>query len=269
MPVATHPIQVGSTTCHIIQASDYDFPLTRLLNFLLDVTEKDLVDFLEANDISEYRGAYNIPYIDTGEYKIIMDTGIDPTPVIEGLASLGVTPEEIDIVIISHFHPDHIGGVLDTTGQVSFPQAQYVVSETEWTNYQVHGGRAGLEELLATRTAVMQDKLTLVNDGDEIVSGITAVNLPGHTVGQMGLIVENEDAKLLFLADSIQTLPQTKNMNWAGVYDVERELASQTRRKILTQAAEENLLTITYHFPYPGLGKFTQIDDGFKWLPSV
>lgn len=273
MTVATYSVQIGSISCHIIQAASTHYSQEQAIGFLdkflVNVTKAEIVDYLETHQMTEYRGGYSIPYIQTSEHKIIMDTGVEPTALVEGLGSLGISPTEIDIVIISHFHPDHIGGVLDTEGNITFPQARYVVGEIEWQNYQAQGGRPGLEELLASRTQIMQANLTLVKNGEVIVSGVTAMTLPGHTLGQIGLIVEDGDNKLLFLVDSIQTLPQTSNMSWASIYDVDRELATQIRQQILTYAADENLLASAYHFPYPGLGYFSQDGKGFAWKPLI
>ncbi len=272
MSVATHQIQIGSISCHIIQAAENRFSEDEIAdyldNFLVTAQRDHIEAYLHKHQIKEYRRGFSIPYIQTAEHKIVVDTGVKPTELLEGLASLGVNAEDIDIVMITHFHPDHIGGVLNEAGDITFPNARYVVGKAEWEHYHTHGGRPGLEELLAARTTVMAEKLTLVDDGETIVPGLTAVALPGHTLGHMGLIAEDGDAKLLFLVDSIQATVQASNMTWASIYDVKRDMASETRERILTRAVEENLLTAAYHFPFPSIGTFERDGAAFKWVPQ-
>ena len=271
MSIGTYPVQIGTIQCHIIEAASTEFSRSEVIEFLgkflVNVSEQEIADYLDAYPTVKQKRGFSIPYIQTNEHKIVVDTGVEPTMLLQGLATLGVQPEDIDLVIISHFHPDHIGGVLDKSEQITFPKARYVVGKTEWENYQTQGGRPGLEELLASRIQVIQDNLTFVTDGDAIVKGVTAVDLPGHTLGQIGLLIEDSDAQLLVLVDAIQTVMQTQNMTWASIYDVNRELASQTRRQILIRAAKENMLTAVYHFPFPGVGRFSIENDHFTWHP--
>lgn len=273
MSIPTHQVQIGSITCQIIQAAQNRLSGEEIAdfldNFLVTAPREHIEAYLRKHQIKEISRGFSIPYIQTAEHKIVVDTGVKPTALLAGLADLDIRSEDIDIVMITHFHPDHIGGVLNENGEVTFPNARYVVGKTEWENYHAQGGRPGLEELLDTRTAIMAENLTLVEDGATIAPGMTAVALPGHTLGQTGVLVEDGDDKLLFLVDSIQTTIQASNMAWASIYDVKRDMASETRERILTQAVEEDLRTAAYHFPFPGIGKFERDGAAFKWIPEI
>jgi glyoxylase-like metal-dependent hydrolase (beta-lactamase superfamily II) len=99
------------------------------------------------------------------------------------------------------------------------------------------------------------------------MSGLTAVPIPGHTPGQIALLFESQSEKLLHMADLLHNPMQFAHPEWSPTFDVDIRCSVPTRRKVLDQAASENLLTLFYHLTFPGLGWVRQAETGFRWQP--
>ena len=131
---------------------------------------------------------------------------------IPNLRSIGVAPEEIDTVILTHGHVDHIGGNLDQAGKLAFPNARYVMSRAEWDFWAADPDLAAfkvtafidlIRSVARTQLPPIQERLILVEDGDEIVPGIQVVAAPGHTPGHIALF-DTRDGSLI-AGDAFQT----------------------------------------------------------------
>ena len=109
------------------------------------------------------------------------------------------------------------------------------------------------------------DRFSFVGDGDEIAPGVRAVSAPGHSPGHTGLLVESEGEALLALVDVLHMLIQFANPGWHHRFDSDGVLAAETRRAQLERAARDNLLTLFYHLPFPGLGRVVRQGDAYRW----
>jgi glyoxylase-like metal-dependent hydrolase (beta-lactamase superfamily II) len=269
----TYRFTVGNFDCIVLKdgCSTIDNPLDRLPT----APPEELQAVMEARDIEQLVSCYNCLFVDTGEHKVLVDAGLGEMGhgghLFEGLEDNEIAQEDIDTLVITHFHGDHINGILDNHGNVSFPNARYVTWKTEWDYWTSDEKMAAMDEQwrerMGARYDVMKHDLVLMTGENEIVPGISAIALPGHTPGHMGLLVESDDDSLLDVVDAIHHLPQLANMDWAFKFDSSPKQASQTRKDILTRAAKENHLTLMYHFPFPGLGHVGIEGDEFAWTP--
>lgn len=230
---------------------------------------------------------FNATYVDTGEHKVLIDTGAG-VELGEGLAqlpdhlrTLGVEPEEIDTVIITHAHLDHIGGIVNADGNLTFANAQYYISDPEWqfwTAPEVDLSPLRVSDefkasfVAGARKHLMPiaDRVTLFGSDQEIVPGIRALAAPGHTPGQAVLQITSENQQLLITADVFFNQAfDLAHPDWQTAFDLDPEAAAATRRRILDQVVEQKTLVLAFHMPFPGLGHIRSREDAYEWEPAL
>jgi glyoxylase-like metal-dependent hydrolase (beta-lactamase superfamily II) len=190
-----------------------------------------------------------------------------PAGLLEELATAGFTPEDVDLVVFTHLHPDHVGWnlVLDAEPRPRFGNARYLVPRADWEHYRA------LEQMhpnIVQQALPLEDLgvLELIEDGHRVTPSLRAVALPGHTPGHTGYLVGDRDAFLLGdLAHHPVILQET---GWAQRFDLDPDQASATRERILAQVEEEHTLVAFGHFPHPGLGHVIRKEGRRAWLPS-
>ena len=142
--------------------------------------------------------------------------------------------------------------------------------QAEWDEWMGRWAASSAEtdQQNLARFKALQDRFKFVNAGDEIAPGVTVVDLKGHTLGHAGLLVESGGERLLHVVDLLHQHFQFANIDWHFSFDTDSELAAQTRRRVLQQCVDENLLTLFYHLEFPGLGKVALEDGTFVWNPT-
>jgi glyoxylase-like metal-dependent hydrolase (beta-lactamase superfamily II) len=218
--------------------------------------------------------------IDTGKHRILVDTGaggLAPTTgkLLTNLRAEQISPVDIDTVIITHGHPDHLGGNIDKYGKPAFPHARYVIWRDEWDFWTSRRAEQKLEEhsreiLITTarrNLLPIQGQLDFVDREAEIVPGISAVTAPGHTPGLMALVISSKNEQLLCISDAVLHPIHLEQPEWCSVFDVVPESVSMTRQKLLDKAAAEKALVIAFHFPFPGLGHVVRKGKAWQWQP--
>src|SRR5689334_6140649 len=212
--------------------------------------------------------------VSVGERRILVDTGFGPRPdrpdvghLASSLAAVGVSAEDIDTVVISHPHGDHIGGAVLGTGEAAapaYPAARYWLGQADWDHYSE-------PEMLAR--AALQDKLPpLANaehldlaDGEqEIAPGVRLLPLPGHTPGHMGVAFTSGQETAVYVGDLIHHPLQVDHPDWSPLFDSLPQLSRETRHHLVERARREHSLVLSYHFPFPGIGHIG--DTG--WEPA-
>ena len=231
---------------------------------------------------SEWTSPYICLLVNTDEHKVLVDTGAgDLAPstgkLLRNLHASGIAPEDIDTVIITHGHPDHIGGNVDSAGRLTFPNARYVMWKDEWDFWTSGQAEAKLDEHVrevllnsASRNLPpIQDQLELVDLETEIMPGISALAAPGHTPGHMALAIASKDDQLLCLSDMVLHPIHLEQPEWYATVDFAPEQVIATRRRFLEMAATKRALVLAFHFPFPGLGYVVQKEDTWQWQPIV
>ncbi|MBN1135068.1 MAG: MBL fold metallo-hydrolase [Anaerolineae bacterium] len=237
---------------------------------------------LDPVEWKELVSPYPALLIRTDRHLVLVDTGagdMAPTTgkLIPNLRDVGVDLEDVDMVILTHAHPDHIGGSLDREGRPMFPKARYVLSRAEWDFWTSEPDLSSLQmgepfrkHMIACarhNLPPLQSQLDLVEGETEIVPGIRVIPAPGHTPGQVAVAVHGAGEQLLYIADAALHPIHIEQPGWYAAVDIAPEQALVSRRQLLERAVAEGALVHAFHFPWPGLGYIARTRDAWQWQP--
>ncbi len=201
--------------------------------------------------------------VNTGSELILFDTGLNPQGITGALEAAGYSPDQVDTVVITHMHGDHIGGLMDETGP-TFANARYLTGSAEHNHWA-----AAENETFDAKVKPLNDKIDFLEDGGNVASGITAVLAPGHTPGHMAYMLESDGAQLMLIADlANHPVWSLAYPDWEVRFDMDKAMAAQSRRNVLGMLAADKVPMIGYHMPWPAIGYVETRDDGFRYVPS-
>lgn len=243
-------------------------------------SEQEVVDLLEANflPLTHVSAPQNTLLVEYPEGWVLFDTGsgglFGPNTgrQLAAIRAAGIDPASITHVLITHFHPDHLGGVLTADGTRNFPNAELVVSGQEASFWLSEENRteatSGLFDLAARMVGQSGMHVRRVKPDEEILPGLYAQATPGHTPGHMSYLVESAGHQLLVLGDvANHSVLFLERPDWHFSFDFDPALASTTRRRTLEMAATDRLRVLGYHFPFPGLGHIrTATPTSFRYI---
>lgn len=217
--------------------------------------------------------------INTGSERILFDTGLGAGAREGGLGQLrarleaaGHAPGDIDVVVLTHFHGDHIGGLMED-GAPAFPNARYVAGQAEfdfWTHEdRLSGPTENAARAVQANVVPFAENMSFVGEGDEVVSGITTMEAFGHSPGHLTFHVESEGSRLLLTADTANHyIASLRRPDWHVRFDMDKEAAAATRRRVFDMVASERIAFLGYHMPFPGVGFIETLDQGFRYVPA-
>jgi glyoxylase-like metal-dependent hydrolase (beta-lactamase superfamily II) len=239
------------------------------------------------------KGMVTIPFnpqlINTGSKLVLIDTGngianfeaskgaVGRT--LQNLAAAGVDPKTIDVVLLSHLHPDHTNGIRLADGGLAFPNAEIMVPAKDWEFWTSADNTAKAESNPMMKNyfanvkktfAGLESKVTKYEWGKEVAPGITSIGTPGHTPGHTSFAVASGSAKILIQSD-VTNIPEffLRNPDWHVAFDTEPELAQQTRHKFLDMAAAEKATVVGFHFTFPSVGHVEKDGAKYRLIPSA
>ena len=204
---------------------------------------------------------FNATLIRNGDVTVLVDTGIGPKPrefvpepegrLLDELARLGVAPGDVDVIVHTHLHVDHVGW------DGAFPNARYVVHEDDWRFFMS-------EESLAARPHLREKvqplpRVELVRDEQEVAPGVRVFPTPGHTPGHMSV----HAGSLVVLGDVVVHQLQVADPDIVYVSDHDPAAAAEMRRRVLRELADSGASALVSHFD--GAGRFERVGKGFRW----
>jgi glyoxylase-like metal-dependent hydrolase (beta-lactamase superfamily II) len=229
------------------------------------------------------RIAVNCFLIQTGERLALVDAGFGAMlgPLAGHLADdlrvLGVAPEDIDTILCTHLHPDHVGGLIDGAGAAVFPNAELVVHQADhvfWSDEATLAGAAndqdrGFVQLARNTISAYGDRTRLLTSG-EALPGISIVPEPGHTPGHSGFLIASGAESLLIWGDIVHMPGVQFTRPEAGMgFDVDSAAAIATRKRIMDMAATDRLMVAGMHLDFPCFGHVACSGSGYAFIPDV
>lgn len=231
----------------------------------LEIWQSEYPDLLDGDQIHPRFGTTAVR---SGGNLIIVDTGLqapDGTLMSE-MRDKGIEPSTVDLVILTHLHPDHIGWNL-TDGSPTFPNARYIASQTDWDYWTS-------PEVIESADHVKKQALPLKdlnvidligNEDYSITDELTAVSTPGHTPGHISIVIYSAGERGYILGDVVHSPAQAHYTDWSPSFDVDPDLSRQTRHAVLDKLEANGALVSAGHFPGDGFGRFVREDGRRIW----
>lgn len=201
--------------------------------------------------------------VNTGTELVLFDTGLAPEATVATLAAAGYAPDQVDVVVLTHMHGDHIGGLMGAAGP-TFANARYVTGAVEH-NHWMGAANEGFDKAVRP----LNDKIAFVDDGAAVVSGITAMAAFGHSPGHMTYRLESGGQQMVITADlANHYVWSLAHPDWEVRFDMDKAQAAAARRTVLGMLAADRIPFIGYHMPFPAVGYVEVAGDGFRYVPA-
>jgi glyoxylase-like metal-dependent hydrolase (beta-lactamase superfamily II) len=285
--------KVGSIEVTAVTDGAFANPLTD--TFIRNVPKEETNKVLEAMHLPKDKVV--VPYtpvaVNTGSKLVVIDTGLGGAMYQQSkggvgqfhtnLAAAGIDAKAVDAVIISHFHGDHINGLVTADGKPAFPNSEILVPAGEWKFWNDEGeaskavGKTLVENNFKNVKRVfgaLGNKVTPYEAGKEVVPGITSLATHGHTPGHVSHIVSSGNAKVMVQADVTNVPLFVQNPGWFIQFDMDGPAAEATRRKFYDMLAAEKMMVQGFHYPFPSVGYIEKAGSGYRvipvpWNPSI
>jgi len=279
--------KVGTYECTSINDGARSFPMPD--KFVTNVPKEEALAAADAAYMP--KGMVTVPFnpqlINTGSKLVLIDCG-NGVAALEGskgaagrtlqnLAAAGVDPKSIDIVLMSHLHPDHTNGIRALDGSMAFPNAEIMVPAKDWEFWMSEENAAKAESNAMMKNyfanvkkiySGIESKVTKYDWGKEVAPGITSIAAPGHTPGHTAFAVASGDSKILIQSD-VTNIPEffLRNPDWHVAFDVDPVTAQATRHKFYDMAAAEKALVVGFHFTFPSIGHVEKDGTKYRLVP--
>ena len=235
--------------------------------FGMNVTPEEFASVSQANFLSTETAQFFFTptVVNTGSELVLFDTGLNGAATVAALEEAGYTADQVDVVVLTHMHGDHIGGMM-TDGAATFANARYVTGQVEFDHWAAAGN-----EGFDANVRPMAEKMTFLSGGDDVVTGITSVPAFGHTPGHMVYRLDSDGQGLVIFADlANHPVWSLARPDWEVRFDADKAAAAESRRNVLGMIAADRIPAIGYHMPFPAVGFVAAGSDGaeFRWVPE-
>jgi glyoxylase-like metal-dependent hydrolase (beta-lactamase superfamily II) len=240
--------------------------------------------YAEANLLprTKHQISFTPVIVNTGATVVLFDSGnggngFVPRPaagrLAEAIRAAGFDAGQIDVVAVTHCHPDHIGGLMEG-GKPAFPNARLAIGEAEFAFWsapeRLSGETEGMAKLTQSNIVPLKDKMTLLKPDGEVAPGIRAVGAFGHTPGHTAYHIESEGKRLLLWGDICNhPVFSLQKPDWHVSFDMDKQKAVETRRKLFDMVATDRIPFTGYHFPFPAVGFVEKKAAGYRYVPAT
>jgi glyoxylase-like metal-dependent hydrolase (beta-lactamase superfamily II) len=287
-----HRFTVGRLTCTVVSDGQpqppFEPPLDSFFTPGSGVPPAELAAAVAAEgaDRTTLTGGYNCLLVETSAGLAVIDTGLGARflgygPAIgkqvgrlgEGLADAGLAAADLAAVVFTHLHQDHVRGAT-WPGELAFPAATGHAHGAEiafWSGRIAETDPTAGDHLASAREAIalFGERLHPFEYGAEILPGVRTVEAAGHTPGHTAILLESAGERLLCTGDSFYDRLQLRHPGWCTPWDHDGQQATASRKRLLAQAADENIPVHAYHLPFPGMGTIVRHGDAFEWRPAT
>jgi glyoxylase-like metal-dependent hydrolase (beta-lactamase superfamily II) len=279
--------KVGSFECTSINDGARTFPMPD--TFVKNVPKEEALAVAEAAYMP--KGMVTVPFnpqlINTGSKLVLIDCGNGVANLesskgavgrtLQNLAAAGIDPKSIDVVLMSHLHPDHTNGIRAADNSMAFPNAEIMVPAKDWEFWMSDDNAAKAESNAMMKGyfanvrktyAGIENKVTKYDWDKEVVTGITSIAAPGHTPGHTAFAVVSGNSKVLIQSD-VTNIPEffLRNPDWHVAFDVDPMVAQATRHKFYDMASAEKALVVGFHFTFPSIGHVEKDGSKYRLVP--
>lgn len=279
--------KIGTAQVTVVTDGARTFPLAD--GFILNAKKDDINAALAAAYMEKDKMTIHFApvAVNSGGKLVVIDTGngeaaSGPSKGAVGqfganLAAAGIDAKAVDIVVISHFHGDHVNGLLTADNKPAFPNAEIKVPATEWAFWMDDGEmsrapKGRMEDLFKNNRRIFDAlgrKVTPYEWNKEVAPAITAIATVGHTPGHTSYVVSSGGSSVYIQSD-VTNHPAlfASNPGWHAAFDQDPAKAEETRRKVYDMVVAEKLMVQGFHYPFPGLGHVEKDGAGYRVVPA-
>ena len=224
----------------------------------------------------------NLTLVRDGERTVLFDVGGGPNfmssagKLVEAMEAINLDPTSVTHVVFTHAHPDHLWGLLDEFDDLLFPEATYMIGKKEWDYWidpntvdTIGAARQAFAAGAARNLKTIEDQITFVRNGEEILPGIQAREAAGHTPGHMAYEIRSGSESVTIVGDAIANHHVAfEKPGWEMGMDQEPRQAAKSRLALLDQLASEKQRIIGYHMPFPGIGYAEKKDGAYRFIAA-
>ncbi|HEY8955293.1 MBL fold metallo-hydrolase [Chitinophaga sp.] len=281
LPDGVSAFRAGNMDIYVI--SDGEVPYNKSC-FAPGISRNDL-NVVSGSTAEYIKLTHNIMVFVRNNRTILIDAGNGSTDtaggghLISNLKTIGIAPEDVTDIVLTHAHPDHLGGLTDMNQQLTFPMASIYISKAEYDFWQSDTSdfskskntpqalmkiRKNIQQVLM----VIKDKLQFFDEPDLLFGFLQPMAAKGHTPGHFMFTINIGNEKFVHMADICHEDTVLFNRpEWGTIFDIDFDLAAKTRFNVINGFATSKELVFGYHMPWPGFGKVMRKGSGFMWEP--
>ncbi len=266
-PPAAQAFRIGDIRAWALRDADFAIP-NDAKTFGVDAGSAEVAKVLAAAGSRTTAIPVDIDalLVKVGDRLVLLDTGYGPAAANQLTGSLklaGFEPGQVTDILITHSHGDHVFGLATADKAPTFPNATVRMTAREWEWMRSQPQNADLVTTIAAQVRTFEP-------GSEVIPGVAAVALGGHTPGHSGYELHSGEARLLDVGDLVHSsVVSLANPEWTVGFDDDKDLGKATRQAELARLAKSGELVFAPHFPYPGVGRIAAAGDGFVWKPGL